>query len=159
VHPTVAAFLTAAEVGDVTRLHELIDWPTSGVARFVASLREVPETRRPELARQGLTEMLAPASGRKQHAPLGALALRLREHPRAVPLDRTGVEALIERARPATVPANIPDDIVQAVDRLRDQINGIEDAYRLTYRKVDEIGLGVLPQEDRLTLVRRFHSH
>jgi hypothetical protein len=159
LHPTVVAFLAAAEAGDVDRLEELIDWPTSGVARFVASLRELPERRRPELARQGLAEMFALAAGSGPDRPLGSLAMRLTEDPMAVRLDRSGVEALIQAARPGPLPAAIPDDIAQAVDRLRRRIDTIEEAYRLSAGKRKEAGLGVLSGANHLTLVRRFPAH
>lgn len=156
VDPIVEAFVVAATAGDEVRLHTLVDWPTTGVARYVASLGELSGSQRVRLARSGMVEMLALAEGDGIGRPLGGLARRLATEPRVIRLDAAGVGAFVEAARPGPLPAGVPVDIVEFVDRLRGRISGIAEAYRVTDRDRDSIGLGVLPDGGRLTLVRRF---
>ena len=147
-------FIEAARRGDMERIHEMVDWPASGVARFVASLRNLPQESRAEMAQAGMAEIHLTREGELGVYPLSFVMLRLSDEPTAQPLDPAGLSSLIERLRPAPAPLGLPHEIVGAIEQLRSRIDAISKAWVVTFHRDEHLYLGLLPDNRKLALNR-----
>lgn len=150
----IEEFIVAARLGDPITLNALVDWPVSGAGGLVRSLHDLDPGDRMDAAKVGLANLLSEGSPEDGSFPLGSTVTRLAEGPQVRPATGQERRAALTALEIPALPPEIDLTTAAALGELAIRTSSITDVHVVTYATRLTLGLGIIPGQERLAIVR-----